>query len=450
MQPTKCLPTLSIQCPYPSSPESDVRRLVLLSGLAYGLFIWGLATLNGAVLALAIPLMIYLGAALFYGPEKLDLRVTRTLSSDRASQNVPVTVKLCITNEGPGLEDVQVQDLVPGALKLVDGKPCAFAALPHGETIEMEYAVQGKRGQFEFQAVQVTAGDHLGLFRQQAVIPTINRLLILPEVMRLRRVAIRPLRTRAYAGPVPARQGGAGVEFFGVREYRQGDPQRWINWRMSARHSRAIFTNEFEQERVADVGLILDARQRSDVRLKGESLFEHLVRATASLAQTFVSDGNRVGLLIYGSALDWTFPGYGKVQQESILRALARAETGTSEVFDSLDYIPTRFFPARSQLVLISPLWEDDLPALVRLRARGYQLLVISPDPIEFEMGLLGPQQPTVGLAARAARLERTLLLRRLNQAGVQIVDWKMDRPFDQTVFASLGRLPPRIHAILK
>ena len=232
-----------------------------------------------------------------------------------------------------------------------------------------------------------------------------------------------------------------------MREYQSGDALRWINWRVSARHLHTLFTNEFEQERVADVGLILDARRRSNVQLRGDSLFEHAICATASLAEVFLNDGNRVGLLVYGRFLGWTFPGYGKIQREQILRALARAETGSSMVFDSLDQLPTRFFPARSQIVLISPLCTDDLPMLIRLRARGYQLLVISPDPVAFEAKALGPQ-PAVDLATRIARTERLLLLRRLRQAGVQIVDWQVDRPFDQTVHASLGRLPYWFRAV--
>lgn len=423
------------------------RRLLLLSSLVYGLLLLGLGTLSGGPLMLAVPLVIFLGAALLCGPEEPRLKATRTLSADRVFQGAPVVVRLSITNEGSRLEEVLVEDPVPAPLEVTDGEPRILTSLPPGGTVELEYTVTGKRGYFAFPDVRVTASDHLGLFRRQAILPAPARFLVLPGVLKLRRVAIRPLRTRAYAGPVPARQGGSGVEFFGVREYQLGDPQRWINWKLSARHPRTLFTNEFEQERIADVGLILDARQRSDIRSEDDSLFEHAVLATASLAETFLNDGNRVGLLVYGRVLDWTFPGYGKIQRERIIRALARAETGDSLIFDSLDYLPTRFFPARSQLVVISPLCGDDLPMLVRLRARGYQLLVISPDPVLFEAKALGPQ-PGVKLAARIARLERTLLLRRLRQAGIQIVDWPIDKPFDQAIHTSLGRLPHWFRAV--
>jgi uncharacterized protein (DUF58 family) len=418
-----------------------VNRLLLLSILVYLLFLLGLVTLDGRVLALVLPLVVYIGAALLYGPGPLRLESTRSLSADRVQENMSVVVRLVITNRGDAVQELRVEDQVPQGLEVIDGQTSVLASLPPGRTLELAYTVRPRRGGYKFRHVGVTSSEHLGLFQRKAVLQAPARLSVLPETLPLRPIAIRPLRTRGYAGPVPARVGGSGVDFFGVREYQPGDPRRWINWRVSARQPQALFTNEFQQERIADVGLILDARLRSDVRLGDDSLFEYAVRATASLAGRFLLDGNRVGLLVYGRALDWTLPGYGKVQRERILRALARAQTGDSQVFDQLDYLPTRLFPAQSQLVLVSPLFMDDLSMLVRLRARGYQLLVIRPDPVPLELQLLD-QEPGAPLAARIVHVERVLLRRKLQQAGIQVVDWQVDQPFDQAVHASLGRMP--------
>jgi uncharacterized protein (DUF58 family) len=417
-----------------------VRRPLLLAGLIYGLVLLGLLTRDGSLLVLALPLAIYWGAALLYGPAEPQFEITRTLSEDRVSENESVIVDLTIVNAGSRLERVLVEDQVPERLEVIDGEVNALAALPPGGSLQLQYAVRARRGGFEFGEVRLTASDQLGLFRRQTVFQAPARLWVLPETFRLRRVAIRPLRTRDTAGPVPARQGGSGVDFFGLREYQAGDPRRWINWRVSARHPRDLFTNEFEQERIADVGLILDARRRTNIHSRQDSLFEYAIRATASLAERFLSDGNRVGLLIYGRSLDWTFPGYGKIQRERVLRALARAQLGDSQVFDRLDYLPTRYFPVQSQIVLVSPLCLDDLPMLTRIRARGYQLLVVRPDPVGMELELLG-RRPGVELAARIVRVERELQRRRLQQAGIHVVDWSVDQPFDRVVHASLGRM---------
>ena len=169
--------------------------------------------------------------------------------------------------------------------------------------------------------------NYLGLVRLEQDLTTDGQLFILPPVLRLRRVAIQPRRTRIYSGTIPARQGGAGVEFFDVRHYQPGDSPRWINWRATARHPQDVFSNEFEQERAADVGLILDGRRRTN-DFGDRSIFEHSVLATAALADTFLNAGNRVGLLFYGRQITWTMPGYGKLQSERILHDLSLLEPG--------------------------------------------------------------------------------------------------------------------------
>jgi uncharacterized protein (DUF58 family) len=418
-----------------------VGRLLLLAGLVYGLLLIGLATLNGAMLALALPIIVYLGAALIYAPDVPKLEITRELNADRVQPDAPVAVKLSIRNESSRLEEVLVEDLLPRGLKLIEGQPNKVVLLPPEKILEITYAVSGPRGRYEFQQVRVTAADHLGLFRREVLSPVPGSFIVLPLVPKLRQVMIRPLRTRASTGLIPARVGGPGVDFFGVREYQTGDPLRWVNWRVTARYPRRIYTNEFEQERVADVGLVLDARQRHDLLVNGDSLFEHAVRATASLADAFLRDGNRVAMLTYGAGLNWVFAGYGRLQRERILQALARVQTGESEIFDSLDYLPTRLFPPHSQIVIISSLCNADLATLIRLRAHGYELLIISPDPIAFERGS-AQADATLALGARIAQRERAILLQRLRQAGAQIVDWSVEKPLEQAMLASLGRVP--------
>jgi uncharacterized protein (DUF58 family) len=424
-----------------------MTRTTILSLLVYGLLMFGLATLNGSLIALTLPLVLFLIAAFVSRPETLQLSAVRTLSSEHAAQNSPVAMKLILTNEGSHIEELFIEDHVPPLLVVTDGIPTLFTTLGPGETVELRYSVSGKRGSFAFGPVRVRGSDHLDLFRRETMLSAPCRLLVLPEISRLKRVAIRPMRTRFYSGLNLSRHSGSGTDFFGVRTYQMGDPVRWLNWKMSARHQHLLFTNEFESERIADVGLILDARSQNNVRVKHDSLFNHAVRATASLAEVFLKDGNRVSLLIYGKTLQRTFPGYGKMQRERIFRALAQAEIGVSQIFSSLNYLPTRFFPAKSQLVLISSLSPKDLPNLVQLRALGYHLLIISPDPVAFESAHLHPD-PNIILATRIARMERTLLLRKLRRYGIIVVNWQVDTPLEQTMLSSMSRLPHWVRAM--
>ncbi|MGD2158134.1 MAG: DUF58 domain-containing protein [Anaerolineales bacterium] len=424
-----------------------MQRILIISIVIYLLILSALITLNGDLLAFALPFVIYFSAGLLFKPEKVKLRVNRTLSTDRVTPSMPVVVEVSIRNLGSGLENAFFFDALPPNIEIVEGNENILTSLDPGETSTLEYTIRGKRGYYNFSGINLVVSDSLGIFKHKQTIPAEGKLLIQPEVKRISRIAIRPRGTRVYSGFIPARQGGPGVEFFGVRQYQQGDPLRWINWKASARHHQAYFINEFEQERVADVGLILDTRRRSEVKLaEGESLFEHCILATAALSETFLNDGNRVGLLLYGTHLDWTIPGYGKIQRERILQSLARAEPGDSLIFGTLDHLPTRLFPPNSQLVIISPLQKDDQEMLIRLRGRGYALLVISPDPVSFEIKYT-QMDTTLELAARIARLERTLMLHKLRQAGIQVLDWDVETNLDATLHVALSPVIPQIHA---
>jgi hypothetical protein len=65
--------------------------------------------------------------------------------------------------------------------------------------------------------------------------------------------------------------------------------------------------------------------------------------------------------------------------------------------------------------------------------------MVISPDPVSFEARKLG-NRDSVKLAARIARLEREIMLRRLRGLGIQVVNWDTAMPFEQVTRASLSR----------
>jgi uncharacterized protein (DUF58 family) len=172
-------------------------------------------------------------------------------------------------------------------------------------------------------------------------------------------------------------------------------------------------------------------------------LFDHAIQATASLAETLLDTGNRVGLLIYGRGREGVFPGYGRMQRERISRALGRTATGHNYALESLNRLPTRFFPARSQIIFIGPLsGSDDVAVLTRLRANGYAVMVVSPDPVDFELRALGSQmnQPSVQYANRLSHVERRLALISLRRVGVRVVDWRVDQPLDHVLAASTLR----------
>jgi len=424
-----------------------MSRSLLLGFIIYALLLTGTAAVRGEFITLALIIAVYLLAGYLFSPEKIKLEARRHLSIERAAPNAEVVVTVTITNHGSQIDELLLDDGVPAELKIRVGQSRHLIRLPKGASYSFAYTVTGPRGGYGFETVRAKVNDHFRVTSREVQLEARSQLFIFPPVIRLRHVAIRPRRTRVYAGTIPARVGGTGTEFFGVREYQPGDPPRAINWRASAHHEDTIYANEFQQERVADVGIILDGRLRTNEFARGHSLFEYSVQAAAALTDALLTQGNRVGMLVYAAFLRWTIPGYGKIQREKILHSLAHARPGGSEVFSDLGHLPTRLFPPESQIILISPLHQDDLTPLVQLRAQGHQVLVICPNPVKFELSYLRKNR-NVELAGRVIHMERMLLLQRVQRAGIQILDWNVAEPFDQVVKRMLSHPPAWLRAM--
>ena len=413
------------------------------------LLLAALATVNGSLLLLALPFLLYLLADLLTAPRSPQVTVARALAEKQAAAGTAIEVAVTVTNTGKRPAELHVQEVLPPGLELVTGENEWLLSLRPGEARTLAYTVRGRRGVYRFHTLRVTAHSRHDLLHRTATFRDEESLHYYPPAgdRRLRQIDIRPRRTHVYSGSVPVRAGGEGTDFYTVRRYQSGDPLRRINWKASARTRDALFTNDFEQERVADVGIIVDVRRASNLPYGGRSLLDYSVAAAASLAAHFLGGGNRVALLNYGGFLDYTLPGYGRVQQRKILYALARAQLGESAAFSGLAALPTALFPTGSQIVFVSPLLEDDVRFLRRLRARDYQVLVISPNPIIYEQARLEARPDAalsaegIALAARLMRVERALLLRQLLQSGVFALDWDIDEPFEEAAATQLRAL---------
>ena len=390
------------------------------------LLLLSLLARSGLLLAAALPYLVLCLMPLFTGLPAVRLKVKRTMETEQMTEAGECVARMHVTNEGDSCPDLLIMEPLPAGLE-AKGECFFRGALPAGGAVEREYAIQGSRGFYHLSGAVVRSSDLLGFRMGEQFIPLEGALAVWPDVEPLGRIAITPRRTHAFVGDVRSRESGAGLEFFGTRPYVSGDPPRHMNWKAGARWD-SLIANLFQQDRVAEVAIVLDGRVCADVRGPSGSLFEHTVRATASLASRFLDRGNSVALLVYGSFLSWIAPGYGKRQRVRILNALARAELGDHVAFEHLENLPARVLPLHAQLVLVSPLLDRDVVPIRHLCAMGYNLLVVSPDWVSFEESLL-PRDGYRDAAARVARLQRDACIAWLRRVGVRVIRWDVAMP---------------------
>ncbi len=412
------------------------RKMVLLEFLILAMFLVALLARKGTLILLSLPFLTYIMMGVLRFPPEIQLRAVRVQERVRASAGEPVEMSVHVENTGRSRAYFGLRDPLLPSMELLEGQFSQHFLLSPGEQATLKYTFRAGRGRYVWKSIRVLATDPFALFELDSEFPAAGKLLIRPEPDRLDHLPLRPLFTRHIPGSMPTRLAGSGTTFLGVREYQAGDPLRRLHWRMIARHPRRLFTKVFEQDEVTDIGLVLDARSQETGR---DSLFEYAVRATASLAEMFLRDSNRVGLLVYGEEMEPLFPGSGKRQLNRVYDSLAQVSASRSIPFEYLEYLSSRLFPSRSIVFVISSQGYRELPAYERLLAAGHTVVLICPDLTGHVAGKL-PLHPVYSLAYRAHKLERWVQLRQLANLGIRVIDWPVGRALNSVLRETLTR----------
>jgi uncharacterized protein (DUF58 family) len=236
--------------------------------------------------------------------------------------------------------------------------------------------------------------------------------------------AIRPAETQLWSGDEVATHKGDGIEFAGVRPFEPGDRVRRINWAVSTR-LRKLHINEVHPERNADVVIFLDSF--SDFGDRSGSTLLTAVRATAAVARHYLRRRDRVGLVRFGGTLRWLLPGMGLRQAYRIVDALLSTDSFFSYAWKSVDVIPAQMLPAKALVVAISPLLDErTTSALLELRGRGFDLVIVEVSPLPF---LTPPRSEEEKLAYRVWLMKREGMRYEYWKAGVPVAQWQHGVP---------------------
>ena len=418
------------------------HKIFTVGIITCALLLAALITHSGELALMTMPFLFYLGMGFLTLPaaDRTHLAARREVSRTQFEDWTEIAMEIALQNNGQETVFAHIYDPLQTGMKFTNGEREQFLCLEPGEKATTTYTFQAMRGSFAWKNLNTVVSDALGLVETRYMLPAEGDMQVKPRMRRFKPIQMHPNSTLHSPGSIPAKLGGSGTDFWGVREYHPGDPLRRLDWRQTARHPYQFFTKEFEQEEIAEIGLILDGRHKVDLHVGSDSLFEHCLEATASLAEMFLHQGHRLSLLVYGGTMLQAFPGYGKIQLHRIMDCLARVRIGSdNRLLDNLEYLPIRMFPSHALIILISPLSSSDWSLFPRLRAQGYQVLLICPDAIGFGEPSWAQDEHT-HMAIRAARIEHQLKLRAIAQLQVSVIDWQVEKPLAPLLRAVLSR----------
>jgi len=372
--------------------------------------------------AMAVPFAVVLAIGLAMS-RRPDVRVHIELDRDRVLEGAEVVleIELDARDSVPRLE-LLVE--VPRGLELVSGTNPTALRLGLGEERLFELRFRATHwGAPRLGDVHLRVGDAAGLLVWEETLEKGSNLRIYPRPEELREL-VGPRETQLFTGNRVSRAKGEGLEFADLREFVPGDRIRRINWRASARRGE-LWVNEFHAERNADVILFLDSFV--DARRGDRGTLDEAVRAAATLTERYLLEKDRVGLVNFGGVLNWLRPGTGLVQRYRIVEALLNTEITLSYAWKEIDVLPRGTLPPKALVLALTPLLDDRaIGALLDLRARGFDLVIVEVSPLpyaETPPGELGE------LAFRLWKLRREGRRSQYESAGAPVVEWLEGTP---------------------
>ncbi len=370
--------------------------------------------------ALAAPFLLALVAAVAGREPQISARLT--LDRERSLESDEVTATIELSSSG-GVDRLELVVPLPPEVSTEDG-PARAIRLGAGEERTLELKLRCDRwGAFAVGPLLVRAHDVLGFRSWEGSAAEPQRLRVYPREETLRSL-VAPLETQVFAGNQVSRARGEGIEFADLRERQPGDRLRRVNWRATALRG-AVWVNEQHLEQNTDVVLFLDTF--AEVRVEGRSTNDRAVRAAATLAHGYLQRKDRVGLVGFGGFLSWFVPATGTRQLYAIVDALLTSQIVASYALRGVDVLPPRTLPPKALVLAITPLLDNrTAAALLDLRARGYDLIVVEVSPLDMVVPKSGS---SVELAYRLWRLSREALRWRYEQVGVPVVTWHEDMP---------------------
>jgi uncharacterized protein (DUF58 family) len=298
-----------------------------------------------------------------------------------AALNVWLDVRLRLHNPGATTLRVEVFDHHP-AEGTVEGLPRA-AALPARGWAEMIYRLRPTaRGNLRFGPVEMRLSSPLNLWQRRLRLDAAAVLRVYPNFAALSGYALLATDHRlADVGILQRRRRGEGMDFDQLREYREGDSQRKIDWKASQRMNKLI-SREYQDERDQQVLFLVDCGRRMRAKDDECSHFDHALDATLLLAYVGLRQGDAVGLMTMSGEERFLAPHKSRETVNRILNTVYDLQPGllTSDYYQAAVDLSKRL-RKRAMIVIISNLRDEDddtlLPAL-RLLQRRHLVLFAS------------------------------------------------------------------------
>ena len=206
--------------------------------------------------------------------------------------------------------------------------PASVVLIPE-KTSTVKYAIKVlERGPFSIATCYVKVPSPLGLWDSQYTASLESHIKVYPDFSAI--TAFTILATDNHTSQIGIKRKprrGEGLEFLQLRDYRQGDSLRQIDWNSTARRNKLI-SKEYQDERDQHIVLLIDSGRR--MRAKDDELvhFDHSLNALLLVSYIALRQGDSVSVMSFGHAHRWVAPQKGVGAMKTILNEMYDLHSG--------------------------------------------------------------------------------------------------------------------------
>jgi len=227
-----------------------------------------------------------------------------------------------------------------------------------------------------------------------------------------------------------AKRKGDGMEFNQLRDFREGDTLKQIDWKATAKLGSPI-SREYQEEKDQNVVFLLDCSRRMRALERNLSYFDYALNALLMSSYIALDKGDAVGVMTFSGEPSWLPPIKGKNSINTILNHLYALDTSTQ----SSDYVTAAEnlllkHRKRSLVIMITNVRDEDnadLQNAVKLLGQRHLVMVVAlQERLLSRVDALPVDEPSdVMLYAGTKHFEqsRMMMLSRLKAQGVSVVD---------------------------
>ncbi len=314
------------------------------------------------------------GGVLIAGVTLADLFALRRLPDPllrrRMGRTLPLgvwsPVRLEVGNPSAQTLRLRVHDLHPAEFD-AQGLPVDLRLQPGGQT-EVQYRLRPpNRGDFPVVGCAVATRSPLGLWVRARCLPPAQTLRVFPNFAEISRYTLLAANDQlAQLGVRRLQRRGSGAEFHQLREYREGDSLRQIDWKATSR-MRKVIAREYQDERDQRLLFLLDCGRRMRHRDAGQGRghLDDALNALLLLAYVAVRQGDAVGLMTYGGPRRWFAPRKEPATVNRLLEAVYDLQPSL-EAADPLAAARTLLaaMPRRALVVILTNSRDEDQEGL--------------------------------------------------------------------------------------